>query len=62
MTTFHAIHIIVGAWLVLSPFTGLLDTAQSVFWNNVIIGAVVALYNIYYLFLRQNVDARQQER
>ena len=56
MTTFHAIHILVGAWLVLAPFTGLLDTATAVFWNNVIIGAVVALYNIYFLFLRQNID------
>lgn len=60
MTTFHAIHILVGIWLVLSPFTGILATSQAVFWNNVIIGAVVALYNIYYLFLRQNVDAGQE--
>lgn len=56
MTTFHIIHIIAGAWLILAPMFDILRTAESVFWNNIIVGTVVLLYNLYYLFARQNVD------
>lgn len=60
MTTFHIIHILVGAWLIVSPYLGVFDNMQNgMLWNNVIIGAVVALYNAWYLFARNNVDVRQ---
>ena len=44
MTTFHWIHIIVGAWL---AFVNLMPILPSglLMLNNAIIGAVVALYN-----------------
>ncbi len=32
---------------------------RGLFWNNVIVGAVVALYNAYYLFARGNVDVKR---
>lgn len=60
VTTFHIIHIIVGAWLIISPNLGVFDTmTRGLFWNNVIVGAVVALYNAYYLFARGNVDVKR---
>ncbi len=59
MTTFHVIHIIVGAWLILSPYLNILD-ARSMTVNSAVIGAVVLLYNLWYLFARSNVDVRQE--
>lgn len=60
MTTFHVIHIIVGAWLILSPYLNILD-ARSMTVNSAVIGAVVLLYNLWYLFARSNVDVRQEQ-
>lgn len=55
MTTFHAIHIIVGLWIALVNFTDIL-AATTLAWNNFILALVVAVYNAYYLFARKNVD------
>ena len=55
LTTFHIIHIVVGLWLALVNFTEVL-AAQTLAWNNFILGLVVAGYNVYYLFARRNVD------
>ena len=60
MTTFHVIHIIAGAWLILSPYLNILD-ARSMTVNSAVIGAVVLLYNLWYLFARNNVDVRQEQ-
>ena len=61
MTTFHIIHIIVGAWLIVSPYLGIFDTmANGLFWNNVIVGAVIALYNAWFLFARGSVDVKNR--
>lgn len=57
MTTFHIIHIAVGLWLALVNATTIL-TGSSLLWNNVILGLVVAAYNVYYLFARKNVDVK----
>ncbi len=59
MTTFHLIHIIVGAWLILAPLVGIFATYQGLVWNSVIVGAVVGLYNAWYLFARQNVEVKR---
>ncbi|HSW09925.1 MAG TPA: SPW repeat protein [Bacillota bacterium] len=50
---FHLIHVVLGAWLVLAPLLGIFATFQGLVWNSVIIGAVVGLYNAWYLFGRQ---------
>jgi hypothetical protein len=50
---FHLIHVVVGAWLVLAPLLGIFATFQGLVWNSVIIGAVIGLYNAWYLFGRQ---------
>lgn len=55
MTTFHAIHLIVGIWLAIVNFTPVMPPA-SLALNNAILGIVVAVYNAYYLFARRNVD------
>ncbi len=60
MSTFHIIHIVVGAWLAIVNFTDILAPA-TLLGNNVIFGIVVALYNAYFLFIKSNVD-RQQEQ
>jgi len=60
MTTFHLIHIVVGAWLAIVNFTNIL-TPTTLLGNNVVLGIVVALYNAYFLFVKSNVDAKQQE-
>jgi hypothetical protein len=57
MTTFHVIHVVVGLWLALVNMTDVL-TGTTLAWNNFILGLVVAVYNIYYLFARKNVDVR----
>lgn len=60
MTTFHLIHIVVGVWLALVNFTGILPPA-TLAGNNVVLGVVVALYNAYFLFVKSNVDAGQEQ-
>ncbi len=57
MTTFHVIHIVVGLWLALVNVTNIL-TDTTLAWNNLILGLVVAAYNLYYLFARRNVDVQ----
>ncbi len=47
-----------GAWLVAAPLLGIFTTQSSLLMNNIIVGAVVALYNAWFLFMRGNVDAR----
>ena len=59
MTTFHVIHIIAGAWLILAPYLNILDF-QSMATNSAVIGGVVLLYNLWYLFARDNVDVREE--
>ncbi|NLZ92786.1 MAG: hypothetical protein GX922_02020 [Firmicutes bacterium] len=61
MTTFHWIHIIVGAWLALVNFMEILP-AELTMLNNVGIGIIVAIYNAYFLFAKNNVDVKNQER
>ncbi len=58
MTIFHAIHIIVGAWLILVNIFEMFSPT-GFFWNNVILGAIILVYNVYYLFARQNVDVKK---
>jgi hypothetical protein len=58
MTAFHVIHILVGAWLALAPYLGFLETESALVMNNLIVGAVVALYNLYYLAAKGNVDVK----
>lgn len=58
MTTFHIIHVIVGIWLAIAPTLDFFASPMNLFWNNVIVGAVVAAYNIYFLAVRQNVDVK----
>ncbi len=56
MTTFHVIHIIVGIWLIAAPYLGILTTRSAINLNNVIVGAVIALYNAWFLFVRGNTN------
>jgi hypothetical protein len=58
MTTFHVIHIIVGIWLVTAPLLGIFTTRSALLTNNIVIGAVVALYNAWFLFVRGNTEVR----
>jgi len=60
MTTFHVIHIIVGAWLAIVNSFPVFSPA-GLATNNIILGVVVALYNLYFL-LKGNVDVRSPER
>ncbi|HOL16308.1 MAG TPA: hypothetical protein PLZ49_08990 [Bacillota bacterium] len=57
MTTFHVIHIVVGLWLALVNATNIL-TESTLAWNNLVLGLIVAGYNVYYLFARKNVDVQ----
>ena len=57
MTTFHVIHIVVGLWLALANATNIL-TPSTLAWNNLVLGLIVAGYNVYYLFARRNVDVQ----
>jgi len=59
VTTFHIIHIIVGAWLAIVNFFNIFSPS-TLSLNNIILGLAVALYNVYFLFARENVDARQE--
>ena len=58
MNTFHIIHIIVGIWLAIVNFTPIM-APNSLAWNNIILGVIVAIYNAYYLLGRKNVDVQQ---
>ncbi len=57
MTTFHWIHIIVGAWLAFANFANFLSPNLLIL-NNIAIGIIVAVYNAYMLFAKNNVDAK----
>lgn len=57
MTTFHTIHIVVGLWLALANVTNIL-TPSTLAWNNLVLGLIVAGYNIYYLFARKEADVQ----
>lgn len=59
MTTFHWIHIIVGAWLAFVNFAPILPTGLLIL-NNVAIGIIVAIYNAYMLFAKNNTDAKSK--
>lgn len=58
MSTFHIIHIIVGIWLAIVNFTPIM-APNSLAWNNIVLGVIVAIYNAYYLLGRKNVDVQQ---
>lgn len=60
LTTFHVIHVVVGAVLAAVNFWGLMDETSRAFFNS-IVGLVVLGYNAYYLFVRQNVDESGRE-
>jgi len=49
LTTFHLIHVVVGAVLAAVNFWGLMDETSRAFFNS-IVGLVVLAYNAYYLF------------
>ena len=57
MTTFHIIHIVVGIWLAVANFFGIMSPS-ALMTNNVILGLIVAFYNLYFLYARNNVDAK----
>ena len=48
ITTFHLIHIILGLWLALANYTTILQST-TLAWNNLIIGLLIAGYNIYFI-------------
>lgn len=54
-STFHIIHIVIGAWLALANVTNIL-MPSTLAWNNLVMGLIVAGYNLYYLFAHRNVD------
>lgn len=56
LTTFHIIHIIAGFWLIAAPYLGLLTTRSALNLNNLIVGAVIVLYNAWFLFVRNKTD------
>lgn len=60
MSTFHIIHIVIGAWLAIVNFTDIL-APSTLLGNNVILGIVVALYNAYFLFVKADVDKKQEQ-
>ncbi|EEG76323.1 hypothetical protein [Dethiobacter alkaliphilus] len=57
MTTFHWIHIIVGAWLAFVNFMPILPSGLLLL-NNTVIGIIVAIYNAYILFAKNNTDVK----
>ena len=59
MTTFHWIHIIVGAWLAFVNLIPVLDERMLMI-NNAVIGIIVAIYNAYFLFAKDNTDANNK--
>ncbi len=58
MTTFFTINLILGIWLAIVNFTPVMDVS-SLAINNVIVGAIIAIYNAYYLFARRGVEAKE---
>ncbi|MBS4022506.1 MAG: hypothetical protein KGZ79_08795 [Dethiobacter sp.] len=60
MTTFHWVHIIVGAWLAFVNFMPFL-APNTLLINNVVIGLVVLIYNVYMLFAKNNTDVKTRE-
>jgi len=60
MTTFHIIHIVVGLWLVAAPLLGIFTTRSALLTNNIVIGAVVALYNAWFLFVKGNTEVKSR--
>lgn len=59
MTTFHWIHIIVGAWLALVNFMPIIPE-DFMMINNVAVGIIVAIYNAYFLFAKNNTDVKER--
>lgn len=57
MTTFHVFHIVIGLWLALANVTNIL-APTTLSWNNLILGLLVAGYNVYYLFAQKHVDVQ----
>ncbi len=60
MTTFHWIHILAGAWLAFVNFMPFL-APNTLLINNVVIGLVVLIYNVYMLFAKNNTDVKNRE-
>jgi hypothetical protein len=60
MTTFHIIHIVVGLWLVAAPLLGIFTTRSALLTNNIVVGAVVALYNAWFLFVKGNTEVKSR--
>ncbi len=60
MTTFHLIHVVVGAVLAVVNYWNIMDVTSRTYFNS-IVGLVVLAYNAYYLFGRQNVDESNKE-
>ncbi|MGI6614866.1 MAG: hypothetical protein ACOX30_02370 [Dethiobacteria bacterium] len=52
MMTFHVVHIAIGLWLALVNVTGILAPA-TLPWNNLILGLIIAAYNVYYLLAQK---------
>lgn len=57
MTTFHIIHIVVGVWLAVANFFDIMSP-NALATNNIIFGLIVALYNLYFLYAKNNVDTK----
>lgn len=55
--TFHVIHIVVGLWLALVNVTNIL-APNTLSWNNLIFGLIIAGYNVYYIFAQKQVDVQ----
>lgn len=62
MTTFHVIHIIAGIWLVAAPLIGIFTTRSAMVTNDVVVGAIVALYNAWFLFTRNTSETKARSR
>lgn len=62
VTTFHIIHVIVGLWLIAVPVLRIfeMNTAAAA-WNNIIVGAIVAAYNAWFLFIRGNTEVKTKQ-
>lgn len=57
MMTFHVVHIVIGLWLALVNVTGIL-APTTLPWNNLILGLIIAAYNVYYLLAQKDVDVQ----
>ncbi len=57
MMTFHVFHIAIGLWLALVNVTGIL-APTTLSWNNLVLGLIIAVYNVYYLFAQKHVDVQ----